>query len=81
MSGHSKWSTIKHKKGALDKKRGKVFSKVIREITAAVKLGGGGVLESNPRLRQAVAQARFVKPHGALIRCNNQPVFQVIAET
>ena len=60
MSGHSKWSTIKHKKGALDKKRGKVFSKVIREITAAVKLGGGGVLESNPRLRQAVAQARSV---------------------
>ncbi len=59
MSGHSKWSTIKHKKGALDKKRAKIFSKVIREISAAVKLGGGQP-ESNPRLRQAVAQAKSV---------------------
>ena len=60
MSGHSKWSTIKHKKGALDKKRGKIFSKVIREILASVKLGGGGQPESNPRLRQAIASARAV---------------------
>ncbi len=60
MSGHSKWSTIKHKKGALDKKRGKIFSKVIREILAAVKIGGSGQPESNSRLRQAIAQAKLV---------------------
>lgn len=59
MSGHSKWSTIKHKKGALDKKRGKIFTKVIRELTASVKLGGSKP-ESNSRLRQAIAQARAV---------------------
>ena len=62
MSGHSKWSTIKHKKGALDKKRGKIFSKVIREILAAVKIGGSGQPESNSRLRQAIAQAKLA--HG-----------------
>ena len=41
MSGHNKWSTIKHKKGAADAKRGKVFTKIIKEITVAAKLGGG----------------------------------------
>ncbi|GMT42817.1 MAG: putative transcriptional regulatory protein [bacterium] len=57
MSGHSKWSTIKHKKAATDKKRGKLFSKVIKEITVAAKLGGGD-LSSNPRLRTAVQGAK-----------------------
>ncbi len=57
MSGHSKWSTIKHKKGAADKKRGKIFTKLIKEITVAARMGGGDP-ESNPRLRQAVAAAK-----------------------
>jgi YebC/PmpR family DNA-binding regulatory protein len=57
MSGHSKWSTIKHKKGAADKKRGKIFTKLIKEITVAARMGGGDQ-ESNPRLRQAVAAAK-----------------------
>ncbi|MGH9407420.1 MAG: YebC/PmpR family DNA-binding transcriptional regulator [Terriglobia bacterium] len=57
MSGHSKWATIKHKKGALDAKRGKVFTKLIKEITVAARIGGGDA-ESNPRLRTAVAAAK-----------------------
>lgn len=57
MSGHSKWSTIKHKKGAADKKRGKIFTKLIKEITVAARMGGGDQ-EANPRLRQAVAAAK-----------------------
>jgi len=57
MSGHSKWSTIKRKKGALDAKRGKIFTKLIREITVAAKAGGGD-LEANPRLRTVVAKAK-----------------------
>jgi YebC/PmpR family DNA-binding regulatory protein len=57
MSGHSKWSTIKHKKGAADKKRGKIFTKLIKEITVAARMGGGDP-ESNPRLRQAIAEAK-----------------------
>ncbi|HLA78929.1 MAG TPA: YebC/PmpR family DNA-binding transcriptional regulator [Vicinamibacteria bacterium] len=57
MSGHSKWATIKHKKGALDAKRGKLFTKLIREMTIAARLGGGEV-ESNPRLRTAVDKAK-----------------------
>ncbi len=57
MSGHSKWSTIKHKKGAADKKRGKIFTKLIKEITVAARMGGGDV-ESNPRLRHAIAAAK-----------------------
>jgi YebC/PmpR family DNA-binding regulatory protein len=57
MSGHSKWSTIKHKKGRADAKRGKVFTKIIREITVAAREGGGDP-ESNPRLRAAVAAAK-----------------------
>jgi YebC/PmpR family DNA-binding regulatory protein len=57
MSGHSKWATIKHKKGALDAKRGKVFTRVAKEITMAAKQGGGDP-EKNPRLRGAVAEAR-----------------------
>ncbi len=57
MSGHSKWSTIKHKKGATDAKRGKVFTKLIKEITVAARLGGGDP-SSNPRLRTAIAAAK-----------------------
>jgi len=57
MSGHSKWSSIKHKKGAADAKRGKIFTKLIREITTAARIGGGDQ-ESNSRLRVAIAQAK-----------------------
>lgn len=57
MSGHSKWSTIKHKKGAADAKRGRLFTKLIKEITMSAKVGGGSV-ESNPRLRSAVQAAK-----------------------
>ncbi|WNY59915.1 YebC/PmpR family DNA-binding transcriptional regulator [Borreliella bissettiae] len=57
MSGHSKWSTIKRKKGALDAKRNKIFTKLIREITISAKIGGGDI-ESNPRLRVAVNKAK-----------------------
>jgi YebC/PmpR family DNA-binding regulatory protein len=56
MSGHSKWATIKHKKGALDAKRGKIFTRLIKEITIAAKSGGDP--EKNPRLRSAVAAAK-----------------------
>ena len=57
MSGHSKWSSIKHKKAARDAKRGKVFTKLIKEITIAARLGGGD-LNANPRLRTAIATAK-----------------------
>jgi YebC/PmpR family DNA-binding regulatory protein len=57
MSGHSRWSTIKRKKGAADAKRGKVFTKLIREIVTAARIGGGEP-NSNPRLRLAVDKAR-----------------------
>lgn len=57
MSGHSKWSTIKRKKGANDAKRGKMFTKLIKEITIAAKMGGGDA-EGNPRLRSAITAAK-----------------------
>lgn len=57
MSGHSKWSTIKRKKGAIDAKRGKIFTRLIKEITVAARAGGGDP-EGNPRLRTAVAAAK-----------------------
>ena len=57
MSGHSKWSTIKHKKAAKDARRGKVFTKLIKEITVAARMGGGDI-NANPRLRTAVLTAR-----------------------
>ena len=57
MSGHNKWSTIKHKKGAVDAKRGKMFSKIIKEISIAARIGGGDS-DGNPRLRTAVNAAR-----------------------
>ena len=57
MSGHSKWSSIKHKKGLKDAKRGKLFTKMIKEITVAARMGGGDI-NANPRLRTAVVTAR-----------------------
>ena len=57
MSGHSKWSSIKHKKAAKDAKRGKLFTKLIKEITVAARMGGGDI-NANPRLRTAVLAAR-----------------------
>jgi YebC/PmpR family DNA-binding regulatory protein len=57
MSGHSKWATIKHKKGAADAKRGQMFTKLIKEISIAARMGGGDP-EGNPRLRTAVLKAR-----------------------
>ncbi|HVT91902.1 MAG TPA: YebC/PmpR family DNA-binding transcriptional regulator [Bryobacteraceae bacterium] len=58
MSGHSKWATIKHKKAALDSKRGKVFTRIIKEIMIAAR--GGGDPDANPRLRTAIAAAKAV---------------------
>lgn len=57
MSGHSKWATIKHKKGAVDAKRGKMFTKIIKELTVAARMGGGDI-NGNPRLRRAVGDAK-----------------------
>ena len=57
MSGHSKWSSIKHKKGAADAKRGKIFTKLIKEITVAARMGGGDP-DGNPRLRAAILAAK-----------------------
>ena len=57
MSGHSKWATIKRKKGAIDAKRGKLFTKLIKEITVAARMGGGDI-NGNPRLRKAVNDAK-----------------------
>lgn len=57
MSGHSKWSSIKHKKGAADAKRGKIFTKIIKEITVAARIGGGDP-DGNPRLRTAIMGAK-----------------------
>ncbi len=59
MSGHSKWHSIKHKKGALDAKRGKVFTRIIKELTVAARVGGGDP-NMNPRLRTIVADAKSV---------------------
>ncbi len=59
MAGHSKWANIKHRKGAQDQKRGKVFSKVVKDIMVAARLGGSDI-DANPRLRLAVAKAKAV---------------------
>ena len=63
MSGHSKWSTIKHKKGKLDAKRGKLFTKIIRELTTSAREGGGDAA-SNARLRSAIAAAKAANMPG-----------------
>ena len=57
MAGHSKWANIQHRKGAQDKKRGKLFTKLIREITVAARIGGGD-MAANPRLRLAIDKAK-----------------------
>jgi len=57
MSGHSKWATIKRKKGAIDAARGKIFTKLVREITTAARIGGGDI-NGNPRLRSAIAASK-----------------------
>lgn len=57
MSGHSKWSTIKHKKAATDAKRGKIFTRIIKELAVAARMGGGDP-DANPRLRKAIADAK-----------------------
>lgn len=67
MSGHSKWATIKHKKGALDAKRGKLFTKLIKELTVAARLGGGDP-GGNPRLRKAIADAKAQSMPGDTIK-------------
>lgn len=67
MSGHSKWATIKHKKGALDAKRGKLFTKLIKELTVAARLGGGEPA-NNPRLRKAIADAKGQSMPGDTIK-------------
>lgn len=68
MSGHNKWSTIKHKKGAADAKRGRLFTKIIKEISIAAKSGGGNP-EGNPRLKTAVLTARAANmPQDNIIR-------------
>ncbi|MBS2018576.1 MAG: YebC/PmpR family DNA-binding transcriptional regulator [Deltaproteobacteria bacterium] len=67
MSGHSKWATIKHKKGALDAKRGKLFTKLIKELTVAARLGGGEPA-NNPRLRKAISDAKGQSMPGDTIK-------------
>jgi YebC/PmpR family DNA-binding regulatory protein len=72
MSGHSKWSVIKRKKGSLDAKRGAIFTKMIREITVAAKAGGEDI-ESNPRLRTAINKAKSVNmPNDNIERAINK---------
>lgn len=73
MSGHSKWSTIKRKKGALDAKRSKIFSKLSKEITVAAKEGGSSDVDLNPRLRLAVQNAKGVNmPKDVIQRAINK---------
>jgi YebC/PmpR family DNA-binding regulatory protein len=67
MSGHNKWSTIKHKKGKADAKRGKIFTKIIRELTTAAKEGGGDP-DGNPRLRSAIAAAKAANMPGDTLK-------------
>ena len=67
MSGHSKWATIKHKKGVVDAKRGKLFTKLIKELTVAARLGGGEP-GNNPRLRKAIADAKAQSMPGDTIK-------------
>lgn len=67
MSGHSKWATIKHKKGAVDAKRGKLFTKLIKELTVAARMGGGEPA-NNPRLRKAIADAKAQSMPGDTIK-------------
>src|SRR3954469_22974201 len=67
MSGHSKWATIKHKKGAVDAKRGKLFTKLIKELTVAARMGGGEP-SNNARLRKAISDAKAQSMPGDTIK-------------
>src|SRR3990170_1842292 len=71
MSGHSKWHSIKHKKGAADAKRGKIFTHLIKEITVAARLGGGDP-DANPRLRTVIELRHLLSKHsGNLAEVNS----------
>src|SRR5947199_10853544 len=67
MSGHSKWASIKHKKGALDAKRGKIFTRWIKELTVATRADGGDP-DMNPRLRTIIADAKAANMHAENIK-------------
>ena len=74
MAGHSKWANIKHRKGAQDAKRGKVFTKIIKEIAVSVKVGGSDI-DSNPRLRSAIQNAKGVNmPKDNILRAIKKQV-------
>ena len=84
MSGHSKWATIRHKKAAADSKRGRVFTKIIKEITIAARLGGADP-DTNPRLRMAVQNAKTANMPGdnikrAIMKGTGEMPGQVIEE-
>lgn len=81
MSGHSKWSTIKHKKAMVDARRGKMFTKLIRELTSAARAGGGDP-DTNPRLRTAVASAKGANmPNDTIQRAVQKGTGDVAGET
>src|SRR2546430_3317453 len=80
MSGHSKWSSIKHKKAAKDSKRGKLFTKLIKEITVAAR--NGGDINGNPRLRTAVLTARANSlPNDTIDRAIKKGSGQLVGQT
>lgn len=82
MSGHSKWSTIKRQKGAADIKRGQTFTKVANAVTVAVKMGGSGDPDANPRLRVALEQARAVNmPKGNIQRAIDRGLGKIPGQT
>ena len=81
MSGHSKWSTIKHKKAMVDARRGKMFTKLIRELTSAARAGGGDP-DVNPRLRTAVASAKGANmPNDTIQRAIQKGTGEIAGET
>ncbi len=81
MSGHSKWSTIKHKKGASDAKRGKIFTKITKELIIAARIGGGDP-DNNPRLRHAIQEAKSVSmPKDTVERAIKRGTGELGAET
>lgn len=80
MSGHSKWHSIKHKKGALDAKRGKLFTKLIRELTIAAR--GGGDPDANPRLRKAISDAKAANmPNDTIQRAIDRGTGKIAGES
>ena len=78
MAGHSKWANIKHRKAAQDKKRGKLYTKIIREITVGARMGGGEV-DDNPRLRAAVDKALAANMIGSHSEFSIHTVRQIFA--